>query len=238
MAPSFICENPPRAIGCIVCGGQFTYIKSGPGRLPRFCSGGCKAARRAAQVELYKQDGRYVRRNKEAAARRYADQPPTEFSCEECGANFKSRQRVAKYCSLECSGHGAIRLAKANNAPRRCTACGEIFSPTGKANKFCGRPCSQRALDAQRGARRRGAVAANYVDPYRVFTRDGWRCQMCGCRTPRHLRGRHEDRSPELDHILPLSKGGSHTYDNVQCACRRCNSRKGASAYGQIPLFA
>ena len=32
---------------------------------------------------------------------------------------------------------------------------------------------------------------------------------------------------PSLDHIIPMAKGGSHTWDNVQIAHRRCNSLKG-----------
>jgi 5-methylcytosine-specific restriction endonuclease McrA len=32
----------------------------------------------------------------------------------------------------------------------------------------------------------------------------------------------------EMDHIIPLSKGGKHTLDNVQPLCRKCNREKGA----------
>jgi 5-methylcytosine-specific restriction endonuclease McrA len=47
-----------------------------------------------------------------------------------------------------------------------------------------------------------------------VFTRDGWICQYCGA------------PAENLDHVVPRSKGGSHSWDNVVAACRRCNSRK------------
>jgi len=47
-----------------------------------------------------------------------------------------------------------------------------------------------------------------------VFARDGNRCQYCG------------DRAESIDHVLPRSRGGSHTWDNVVAACRRCNSQK------------
>lgn len=48
-----------------------------------------------------------------------------------------------------------------------------------------------------------------------VFVRDGHRCQYCG-------------RSAEnLDHVVPRSRGGTHTWENVVACCRRCNTRKG-----------
>jgi 5-methylcytosine-specific restriction endonuclease McrA len=47
-----------------------------------------------------------------------------------------------------------------------------------------------------------------------VFARDDWRCQYCG------------SAAENLDHVIPKSRGGTHTWDNVVAACRRCNSRK------------
>ena len=47
-----------------------------------------------------------------------------------------------------------------------------------------------------------------------VFARDGHRCQYCG-------------RAAEnLDHVLPRSRGGPHSWDNVVASCRPCNARK------------
>ena len=31
---------------------------------------------------------------------------------------------------------------------------------------------------------------------------------------------------PSIEHVIPLSKGGTHTWDNVKLACRHCNSIK------------
>ncbi|MEX0991895.1 MAG: HNH endonuclease [Actinomycetota bacterium] len=47
-----------------------------------------------------------------------------------------------------------------------------------------------------------------------VFARDGWVCQYCG------------KSAENVDHVNPKSKGGTHTWDNVVAACRRCNSKK------------
>jgi 5-methylcytosine-specific restriction endonuclease McrA len=47
-----------------------------------------------------------------------------------------------------------------------------------------------------------------------VFARDHHRCQYCG-------------RSAEnLDHVVPRSRGGAHSWDNVVASCRTCNARK------------
>lgn len=51
-----------------------------------------------------------------------------------------------------------------------------------------------------------------------IYIRDRGKCQYCA--EPVH---KHE---MTLDHILPTSKGGKHSWDNVCLACRSCNSRK------------
>ena len=75
-----------------------------------------------------------------------------------------------------------------------------------------------------------GANAVEPVDPFKVFDRDGWRCQCCGCHTPRRLRGTYEGNAPELDHIVPLAAGGDHSYANTQLLCKSCNLAKGAGS--------
>jgi 5-methylcytosine-specific restriction endonuclease McrA len=47
-----------------------------------------------------------------------------------------------------------------------------------------------------------------------VFARDGHRCQYCGA------------SAENIDHVVPRSKGGTHSWDNVVAACRPCNTRK------------
>ncbi len=48
-----------------------------------------------------------------------------------------------------------------------------------------------------------------------VFARDAGACQYCG------------RPAENLDHVLPRSRGGTHTWENVVAACRPCNTRKG-----------
>lgn len=87
---------------------------------------------------------------------------------------------------------------------------------------------SKRAHRMKRRTLERGAKVGEAFDPFDVFDRDGWRCQMCGVDTPKRLRGTIKPTAPELDHITPLGRGGKHTMTNAQCACRTCNITKGA----------
>lgn len=54
-------------------------------------------------------------------------------------------------------------------------------------------------------------------------------CALCGLHMDRTLERGHR-LSPTVDHIVPLSKGGAHTPDNLQWAHMACNSSKGATA--------
>ena len=52
-----------------------------------------------------------------------------------------------------------------------------------------------------------------------LFARDGHRCQYCGITPPSHQLS--------LDHVVPRSRGGDNSWENVVCCCVRCNTRKG-----------
>lgn len=81
-------------------------------------------------------------------------------------------------------------------------------------------------------------VEVESVNPIVVFERDKWTCQECGIKTPRKLRGAMVPNAPELDHIMPISLGGAHSYMNTQCLCRKCNGAKSATPPVQPSLFA
>jgi 5-methylcytosine-specific restriction endonuclease McrA len=52
-----------------------------------------------------------------------------------------------------------------------------------------------------------------------IFARDNNQCQYCGKRFP--------TTELSLDHVVPRSQGGQSIWDNIVCACIRCNVRKG-----------
>ena len=58
-----------------------------------------------------------------------------------------------------------------------------------------------------------------------VFARDGWECQYCGART-----------SLTVDHVIPRSKGGGSSWENIVASCAPCNRRKGDRLPHQIDM--
>lgn len=73
------------------------------------------------------------------------------------------------------------------------------------------------------------------INPRKVFDRDRWICQLCN-RKVQKAWDVNDNRSPELDHVMPLSRGGTHEWHNVQCSCRGCNGDKGSRKRGQTRL--
>lgn len=206
------------AHNCKVCGKVF-YPKRADrtqccGRGCGLLWGGTRTAAKINGGRVFVQRKMKGRAEKEAA--KQAEAKPFLSTCWECGTIFDRRDDgTTCHC---CSGSCQIIRDKARKALGR-------KSPRARAAK------------AMRKAMDRGASSADRINPIKVCERDGWRCRLCGRKTPKRLRGTHDDRAPEVDHILPVALGGKHVWANVQCACRACNIAKGARPMGQLMLF-
>lgn len=156
-----------------------------------------------------------------------------------CGAPMggrRQRNRCDACDSIAKAEASRVRgeaLHRQDARVKQCEECACSFCPMyGYGQATLCAPCSierKRAhRDMSKALRRARETSeqAEVVNPYKVFARDGWMCRLCGVSTPRAKRGTYDADAPELDHVVPLSKGGPHTYANTQCACRRCNGAK------------
>lgn len=100
-----------------------------------------------------------------------------------------------------------------------CNPCRKIADRKSKRK-------GRRIAKAVRRARMKSVGIVERIDPFEVLNAFNWTCYICKKKTPKRLRGTYEDRAPEVDHIVPLSKGGDHTFSNLACACRKCNLEK------------
>lgn len=93
----------------------------------------------------------------------------------------------------------------------------------------------------EQARRRRAAISSRYhsgpacgLSWRDIAKRDHMRCQICGCKVDPNDKWKNEKgrwcfgrHYPTIDHIIALNNGGTDTYDNVQLACKHCNSKKG-----------
>lgn len=176
---------------------------------------------------------------------------PRTLVCAQCGSRFTAA-RTQKLCSQACRA----KYFKATHSYQRkltaeiaCSECNQMFKPARLGTIMCSDTCRKRKArraaiaSGQRAANRKArkvrkrGVTVEAVNPLRVLERDRWTCQLCGVSAPKRLRGSYDDRAPEVDHIIPLARGGEHSYRNTQCACRRCNLAKSSQPMGQMRLF-
>ncbi len=147
--------------------------------------------------------------------------------------------------SQYCDDHRPIYISKPQL--RHCRKCNKELGIKSAKSKLCEK-CRKKGqkerhrlkhgkVRKHRHRARKYGVKYEPINPLTVFERDGWHCQVCGVRTPKRLRGTYKPNAPELDHRIPMHMGGSHTWDNVQCCCRKCNSEKQRITVGQTNMF-
>lgn len=213
---------------CKICSISFSRSKNSKGF---YCSHACRGLSLRTPIEL----------KQPVSSRIYAGY------CATCTNAFVSK-RPKRYCATSCqpsafTEYQYISLMKSVMRCRTCAASYKPLSTGGTPSVYCSNECkciANRMHKRINKAKRKAvlvSVTIENVDPFKVFDRDKWICQLCGVHTPKRLRGTYEDIAPELDHIVPLSKGGDHSYVNTQCCCRCCNGEKSDKVVGQGRLF-
>jgi 5-methylcytosine-specific restriction endonuclease McrA len=159
---------------------------------------------------------RTCRRSRRVANPGWTARAPEPRACARCGSSFTPddrRCRVQRYCSLAC----------AKWKPP--------LTPDGRKARIE----QERERSRQKNRRRRAQVRGAGTEPYTVgeiAARDKFRCGLCAGRVPMGKTWPHP-QSPVIDHVVPLSRGGSDLRANVQLAHSICNARKGAAGGGE-----
>lgn len=161
-------------------------------------------------------------------------------TCTNCGKEYETHRYKSKYCSEECGYKYRYKnIVKQKQVyQKKCRECGKHFSTTAPKDKYCSRKCSRKYNDRRKETSRRGRVKENGrvdwdISIERLMKRDKGVCYLCGNRVNYNdfivtdedyfIAG---DYYPSIEHLNPIAKGGTHTWDNVKLAHRLCNTYK------------
>lgn len=209
---------------CIQCGRDYTPKRIGTKCCSRECGFKYQAATRQCARE-----------------RRMALAPkPKKKTCEVCEREFYSINDKRRTCGapicMQAWGRTAtyryIRSLKEQTGKVRecvCRRCGKTWlNRYGvKGTKWCSVQCNRAELKRERKSRIRLHANGKRHRIYRaqLYNKNHGRCQICKAKLKLTTKV-PESLAPTVDHIVPLSCGGSHTWENVQLACFHCNTVK------------
>lgn len=242
---------------CVMCGARFSSRRI----TSSFCGSKCQARSRTRIGYCIVDDCGQVFPKTSARTRCDAHfvgnnntKPLVERETVECMWCLRPFVRKASSITKVCCTSGCKESLKAHviRYGRRdrcqlpmCVVCDE---PTLKGPKslFCEKHKRRASEEARlasgannlKNARRRSATHDG--DPgitvAKLRDRDGDFCRACGFKIDFDAP-QYDDLAPEIDHIVPLAREGTHTWDNVQLLHGRCNRAKGARLIPDRPTL-
>jgi len=166
-------------------------------------------------------------------------------ACAWCGESYRPKQRRAStYCSPHCktlARHAAEKTARITAKPpdRHCMHCGAPLPRQMRADAlFCSEKCNYGAHALQRKLRARTGEEGKpgYLRAF-IADRDRWRCGICRKSVNKKLQ--HPDpMCASLDHVIPVSQGGTNDPWNLRLTHLVCNlSRRAAGGGEQLAML-
>lgn len=144
--------------------------------------------------------------------------------CLHCSSPISPRR---KFCSSSCSAsHNNKGVRRHGKSPSNCEQCGIKNPSTGR--RFCSKTCSglSRRKDIDEIRRNNAARQSLYrAKKYRVLSPDA------DLQKVKEIY-KNCPEGYEVDHIIPLSKGGAHHQDNLQYLLKEENRRKSNKLVG------
>ena len=174
------------------------------------------------------------------------------LKCKKCGAVVERAKSTVRCKSVECEECKKIEKMKADIMPylriseelkktKICAHCGNGFHSQYPTALYCSSECRKKARrkrhppkkdpcnKIRKRCKKYGVEYKTGISLSQLYNRDNGICQICGkpVNWGDNTWGEHfGPQYPTIDHIVALSNGGAHTWENVQLAHAICNSYK------------
>lgn len=206
---------------CAVCGN--TFITWNPNR--KTCSDECRDENKRLR------DGkRHRKRSHEEEHARYILRT---YGSEEAHREYLAELEEKKQESMRLTKERKEAEKKAKKEANRrfgtCVVCGNTFETNNKRQKTCSKVCGKKYSNARKNGRiPREQMVDKDITLEALYRRDSGVCYLCGEKCDWNDRDLFSvrDKYPTIDHIIPVSRGGLHSWDNIRLAHFKCNLDK------------
>ena len=219
-------KNSAVLIRCVGCGETFRRAIDFLNRHDATCPECRKAETRKRQAERKKNEAEIRALEKEWFR---LLNPPRDFHAEQHEA-YLDRSGICEICGKEYTVREYVESCGLKMA-RDCGVC-SIECKRIKLRRIERESKKRRGVNDndRHRAKKYGCAYDPSITLKKLVERDGLRCAICGGMCDWNdltYSGHCGPTYPSKDHIIPLAKGGTHTWDNMQVAHFICNSRKG-----------
>lgn len=158
--------------------------------------------------------------------------PNRQKNCKGCNKLFYASYIGREYCSGLCHYDNWYSSVKVNRKvyDKKCIECNDNYSTTRPKSRYCSETCRKKSNWRKNEVIRNDRLKKNGkidwdISLDKLMIRDKGICYLCNS-----IVGMDEHHNHNLygsiDHVIPVSKGGTHTWDNVRLAHRICNTIK------------
>ena len=170
-------------------------------------------------------------------SRKYRESHKEYYKEKHAEYRARNREKIKEDTRLRrLKNPSETRLYYEKNKTRILQYCREYRNSDHGKQVIKARECSERykAMKIIKRVKRRGVLKIGDIDITieKLYTRNNGICALCGGQCDYNdyeLRGQQiivGNKYPSIDHIILISKGGTHTWDNIQLAHKQCNSIK------------
>lgn len=230
----------PRHIVCTICGKEFDTMNPNKQTCSDECSKVLKSQRR------WNPKGELLQKQCATCGKTFSTYHESQKTCgaEDCKIKYKAyahklrnqreKERDAEIKAVERKWMKAIHTVE-----RECKVCGTLFYCLDKETRVtCSHECSVKYTKMRSDFRRDNRINKDNLVDYgitleKIYARDNGICWICGgecdwndyqMRDGIKICGREY---PSKDHVIPLARGGKHSWENVRLAHLKCNIEKG-----------